>query len=194
MAWFFFYFFYELSRYVDDTCCIFMKGVVDGLLHHLNSIRATIKFGWSLSHSLILVNKVDGKIRHYCIQTHTDRTLGLIIHHMQRVFTTREENDIFKGNGYPRSFVCFASAAKPPREHDGKGEEDKPSTVHFPYVAGVSERILSVSKDFKSEPTLRPFPMEKQASKHCLLCTCTKVYIGETTRRLETRLKEHKDA
>ena len=25
-------------------------------------------------------------------------------------------------------------------------------------------------------------------------CTCRKVYIGETTRRLETRLKEHKDA
>ena len=41
------------------------------------------------------------------------------------------------GNGYPRSFICFA---KHPREHDGEGEEDRPPTVHLPYVAGVSEQ------------------------------------------------------
>ena len=32
------------KRYMDDACCILMKGDVDGLLHHLHSIRLTIEF------------------------------------------------------------------------------------------------------------------------------------------------------
>ena len=44
----------------------------------------------------------------------------------------------FMGNDYPRSFICSASAARPPREHDGeRAEEERPPTVHLPYVAGV---------------------------------------------------------
>ena len=81
------------------------------------------------------------------------------------------------GNSYPRSFIRSASAAKPLREHDGEEEEDRPSTVHFPYMAGMSEQIRRVCKDFniravfRSGPTLRslltkvkdPLPMNKQA-------------------------------
>ena len=29
---------------------------------------------------------------------------------------------------------------------------------------------------------------------YCIPCSCCQVYIGETNRRLETRLKEHRDA
>ena len=37
--------------------------------------------------------------------------------------------------------------------------------------------------------------MEKQANVACRIpCSCGKAYIGETKRRLETRLKEHRDA
>ena len=40
-----------------------------------------------------------------------------------------------------------------------------------------------------------PLPREKQANViYKVPCTCGKVYIGETTHQLETRLKEHKDA
>ena len=40
-----------------------------------------------------------------------------------------------------------------------------------------------------------PLPVEKQANVvYEIPCTCGKVYIGETKRRLGTRLKEHKDA
>ena len=40
-----------------------------------------------------------------------------------------------------------------------------------------------------------PRPIEKQANVvYKIPCTCGKVYIGETKRRLGTRLKEHKDA
>ena len=44
----------------------------------------------------------------------------------------------FMGNGYLRSFIRSASAARPPREHNKEREEEKPPTVHLPYVAGIS--------------------------------------------------------
>ena len=87
-------------------------------------------------------------------------------------------------------------------------EEERPPTVHLPYIAGVSERIRRVHKDFnirvafKSGPTLHslltkvkdPLPREKQARVvYDVPCTCGKVYIGETTHRFGTCLKERKD-
>ena len=56
---------------------------------------------------------------------------------------------------------------------------------------------------FKSGPTLRslltkvkdPLPEEKLAGVvYQIPCHCGKVYVGETQRRLETRIKEHRDA
>ena len=88
---------------------------------------------------------------------------------------------------------CFSS----PRGDEGEREEERPPTVRLPYVADVSERIRRVCKDFniravfKSGPILRslftkvkdPLPMEKQANVvYEALCTCRKVYIGETKR------------
>ena len=106
-----------------------------------------------------------------------------------------EENHLMKAfmwNGYPCSFISAASAAKPRRKHDGEREE-RPLSVQLPYIAGVSEWIRRVCKDFnirvvfRSGPTLRslltrvkdPFPMEKQANVvYKNPCTCGKVYIG----------------
>ena len=85
----------------------------------------------------------------------------------------------------------------------------KPPVAFLPYVAGISERIQRVCRDFgirvvfKSGPTLRslltkvkdPLPTEKQSSVvYEVPCTCGKVYIGKTKLRLGTHLKEHKDA
>ena len=56
---------------------------------------------------------------------------------------------------------------------------------------------------FKSGPTLRslltkvkdPLPKEKLAGVvYQIPCQCGKVHVGETQRRLETRVKEHRDA
>ena len=64
-------------------------------------------------------------------------------------------------------------------------------------------RDFNIRTVFKSGPTLRslltkvkdPLPTTKQSNVvYEVPCTCGKVYIGETKRRLETRLKEHKDA
>ena len=61
----------------------------------------------------------------------------------------------FVGNGYPRSFGRSASAASTPRE--GDEEREKLPTVHLPYVAGVTERIRRVCKDFVQAWTHPPF-------------------------------------
>ena len=114
-------------------------------------------------------------------------------------------------NGYPAAFVKAASVETTPRELDRKAEqgEGKPTLMMLPYVAGISERIRKACRSynirvvFRSGPTFRsmltkvkdPLPVEKQANVvYKVPCSCGKVYIGETKRRLETRLKEHKEA
>ena len=39
-----------------------------------------------------------------------------------------------------------------------------------------------------------PIPMEKSGVVYEVPCSCGKVYIGETKRTLETRMKEHRAA
>ena len=153
-----------------------------------------------------VTRKEDGKldITVYHKQTHMDRYLHFRSHHpthvkrgmvrclydrtrciTQQGQNLKEEDHLVKafvGNGYLCSFIRSASTAKPPREHDGEREEERPSTVHLPYVAAISEQIRRVCRDFniravfKSEPTLRslftnvkdPLPPCGEASKRCL--------------------------
>ena len=79
----------------------------------------------------------------------------------------------------------------------------------LPYISGVSEDIRRVCSPhnlrvvFKQRQTLRTMlsrvrdklPREKHSKVvYRIPCDCGKVYIDETTQRLETRLKEHRDA
>ena len=98
----------------------------------------------------------------------------------------------FMGDGYLRSFICSASVPRPPREHDGETEEERPPTVHLPYVAGVSERIGRVCRDFniravfKSGPTKvkdpSPGRSKQTSSTKCLApaerCTSARLHAG----------------
>ena len=76
----------------------------------------------------------------------------------------------------------------------------------LPYVAGDSERAC---RDYNIRVVLRsgtillsmltkvkdPLPVEKQVNvMYEVPCFVEKSYIGETKRRLGTRLKEHKEA
>ena len=97
----------------------------------------------------------------------------------------------FIGNGYPRAFVRSASKQRTPREPDDNddNETERPPMAYLPYVAGVSERIRKVCRDFnirtvfKSGPTLRslltkvkdPLPTTKQ-SNVVYEVPCTGVY------------------
>ena len=79
----------------------------------------------------------------------------------------------------------------------------------LPYTAGVSEDIRRVCRKysmkviFRSGLSLRsvltqvkdPLPMGKRSKVvYGIPCSCSKVYIGETRRRLETKLREHQEA
>ena len=60
---------------------------------------------------------------------------------------------VFKQNGYPANFICNASA--PPTQEtvdtsscDEEQEEEKGPLVVIPYVAGMSEDIRRVCREF----------------------------------------------
>ena len=92
---------------------------------------------------------------------------------------------------------------------DEEQEKEKEPLVVIPYVAGMSEDIrrvcrkLNIRVVFKSGRTLRSMftkakytlPLGKQSNVvYRFPCSCSQVYIRETKRRLETRLKEYWDA
>ena len=115
--------------------------------------------------------------------------------HLWRVLNT---------NSYPKRFI--SSATSPPMWRHSSQERTPKTTITIPYVAGVSNAIRRICRGFdvrmafKAGRTLRslmtnvkdPLPVEKQSIVvYQIPCSCGQV---ETIRRLETRLKEHKDA
>ena len=138
---------------------------------------------------------------------------------LQKEDLRKEEEHLtttFKQNGYPLPFIRAISSSlqestAPTEESDEEEsqEDEKQPLAVIPYVSGVSERIRKACEKFnlrvvfKSGPTLRslltkvkdPLPKEKLAGVvYQIPCQCGKVYVGETQRHLETRVKEHKDA
>ena len=92
---------------------------------------------------------------------------------------------------------------------NGEAAQEPVATAVIPYVVGMSEDIRRICREhnirvaFRSSRTLRSMlssvkvkvPAEKQSGLvYKIPCSCGKVYLGETRMRLETRLKEHKDA
>ena len=77
------------KRYVDDTFCILRKGSTEGLLHHLNGVRPTIKFTMKQEEDRkilfldTLLRREDGRLDvSVCRKpTHTDRYLRFKSHH-----------------------------------------------------------------------------------------------------------------
>ena len=134
----------------------------------------------------------------------------------------REEEHLtttFKQNGYPLPFICAISSSiqepsTPPEEEldeepDDEGsqeDERKPPLAVVPCVSGVSEWIRKACEKFdlwvvfKSGPTLRSLltkvkdSLPKEGVVYEIPCQYGKVYVGETQRRLEMRVKEHRDA
>ena len=98
------------KRYVNDTCCILKKDAVDGLLHHLNGVRPTIKFTMELEKNgslpfldANLTQKEDGtlNISVFRKQICTDRYLQFNSHHpegsCQEPFQQSQEHHTTEG-------------------------------------------------------------------------------------------------
>ena len=110
-------------------------------------------------------------------------------------------------NNYPDQFVSRVRSRSSSRPTDDLHTKKR---VVIPYVRGLSEAIQRVLLDvgvrvmFRPHMTLRqqlvhpkdPVPSSmKSGVVYSISCTtCPAVYVGQTSRSLETRLKEHKAA
>ena len=127
--------------------------------------------------------------------------------------------EVFKLNNYPNSIISgyFSltdkSSSLSSSVSSGSSvpidKEAKKKTIVIPYVKGLSEDVrricgrYDVRVAFKSGQSLRNSltrvkdtlhqGMQSKVVYH-IPCSCGKVYIGETIRRLETRVKEHEEA
>ena len=116
---------------------------------------------------------------------------------------------VFKQNGYPNGVI--QRALHRPNRLEPRAEENTESKKLFlPYVKGVSERIekvcrqLNIKTVFKSNGTLRqtlmrvknkrPEELRRGVVYEVPCQDCGRSYIGETSRSLQERLKEHKYA
>ena len=126
----------------------------------------------------------------------------------------RHLGNVFRRNGYPASFMQATLKHTTSEKRSGNStqseeEEEKEPMMVVPYISGLSEDIrrvcwkFGIRTVFRSSMTLRDHltrvkdrlpDMFQSRVVYRIPCSCGKFYIGETIRRLETRMKEHKDA
>ena len=151
--------------------------------------------------------------------THVRRGVVKSLYDRARRVTTSDDNlqreiehlnKVFYNNGYPNKFVADSARPLARIQQDGSQSEDKGRhTVVIPYSRGLSEDVRRICRRydirvaFRSGRSLRStlarvkdrLPTGLSSGVvYQVPCSCGKVYIGETIRRLETRIKEHKDA
>ena len=108
---------------------------------------------------------------------------------------------IFTENGYPRNVVCNMNGAI----NKERRAVNRERTVFLPYCKGISERISRVCKKYNYETIFKPcsslkncLTKVKQQEEQCgavyrVNCKdCRQFYIGETSRKILTREKEHR--
>ena len=114
-------------------------------------------------------------------------------------------SSVLISNGYPSSFVRKLTKTTRPTANKEPTQEFK-STAVLSCIKGVSEvlrRCLQqqgVRTVFKSDTTLRSHlvrpkdtlePTKQEGVVYKIPCECGKVYIGETGRAMQDRIKEH---
>ena len=113
-------------------------------------------------------------------------------------------SSVLVSNGYPSSFVQKITKARTTPRREPVAEFK--STAVLPYVQGVSESLRrcleqqGIRTVFKSDTTLRSHlvrpkdtvnPAKQDGVVYRIPCECGKVYIGETGRSMQERIKEH---
>ena len=115
-------------------------------------------------------------------------------------------------NGYPKRFIINSSQPKrSPQQSVGAAPEDEKSCCVLPYVQGTTEPIKRVLNNYNIKVALKPhqtrvgnlFPKPKDSVPkdqargviYSIPCkVCDKLYIGETKRKFNIRLREHQKA
>ena len=114
-------------------------------------------------------------------------------------------SSVLFSNGYPLSFLQKITKTRKPSSSAESMIECK-STAVLPYVKGLSEQLRRCLKQqgirtvFKSDTTLRSHlvrpkdavePTKQDGLVYRIPCECSKVYIGETGRPMQDRIKEY---
>ena len=114
-------------------------------------------------------------------------------------------SSVLVSNGYPSSFVRKLTKRTRPTAKKEPTQEFK-STAVLPYIKGVTELLRhflqqqGICTIFKSDTTLRSHlvhpkdalePTKQDGVVYKFPCGCGKVYIGETERAMQDRIKEH---
>jgi len=114
-------------------------------------------------------------------------------------------SSVLVSNGYPSSFVQKLTRTRKAAARVEPETEFK-STAVLPYIKGVSEPLRrclqqqGIRAVFKSDTTLRSHlvrpkgtvdPAKQDGVVYRIPCECGNVYIGETGRSMQERIKEH---
>ncbi|XP_064474029.1 uncharacterized protein LOC135388396 [Ornithodoros turicata] len=115
-------------------------------------------------------------------------------------------NELLRKRGYPQRFIDDTRRRREDRQP--KEPSTHNGTISIPYVKGVSERIrrillpLGIKTCFKPHMKLRhiisrpkdPTPPGSESGVVYRLCCleCNATYVGETGRKRDTRVKEHR--
>ena len=195
--------------YMMTPAAFWRNGKAEGLLDHLKSmwpIQLTLeveKDGMLPFLDTLLRRKENGSldITVYMKPTHTKHYLDFQSHHPPHVKMGLVRCLFDRVWGIiPTWGGCWGLTA---------GWGDQSPLVMLPYTAGVSEDIRRVCRKYSMRAIFRsglslcsvltrvkdPLPMEKRSKVMCQIpCSCGKIYICETRRKLETRLREHQEA
>ncbi|KAI8496644.1 hypothetical protein Bbelb_252990 [Branchiostoma belcheri] len=185
-------------RYVDDTWCRLKKRVAADFFDHINQIDDNIKFTQEPSHDNMLpfldtktIVEEDGNLRFevYRKPTHTDQYLAFDSHH-----PLEHKLAVIK--------TLFHRADNIVTSDQAKTDEQK-------HLRGVSEKLRRIFQNFNIAPNFKPHSTLRQRLVHpkdrphkgtkanviyrlkCEEPNCNNTYIGETSRPLKVRYKEH---
>ena len=116
-------------------------------------------------------------------------------------------------NNYPRNFINKVLTKIRDRQHVNKSNEQPEQSkrmVTVPYINGTSELTAGLLRPFNINVAHKPIKLNSYFTKHKDKTTCTtetknaiymipcrdcqQKYIGQTSKKIETRITEHKNA
>ena len=114
--------------------------------------------------------------------------------------------NVFKGNGYNEKQIRNTiRKSQVQRQREGRNDDNVLKYIKLPYIQGTTDKIANILRKkqikvaFSPPNTLKGMldhakdqtDPRKNKGVYSIPCDCGKVYIGETGRSIQTRLKEH---
>ncbi|KAI8510762.1 hypothetical protein Bbelb_116780 [Branchiostoma belcheri] len=181
-------------RYVDDTWCRLKKRVAADFFDHINQIDDNIKFTQEPSHDNILpfldtktVVEEDGNLRFevYRKPTHTDQYLAFDSHH-----PLEHKLAVIKTLFHHADNIITSDQAKTDEHKHLRG-----ALAKCGYQNWTFNKALKPSNQSKKTQKCKPLTNKNKVNitipLKCEEPNCNNTYIGETSRPLEVRYKEH---